>query len=72
MASFETTISASMDNLAKDLESLYFLNNTVAPAGYQFEQLLGCKYGAGSNQPSISCNESDTDTDVEEGEEDPT
>ncbi len=72
MASFETSISASMDNLADDLECLSFFNNTVAPAGYQFEPVLGCKCSTGINQPSISDSESDSDTYGEEGEEDPT
>ncbi len=71
-ASFETSISASMDNLAEDLESLCFVNNTVAPAGYQFEPVLSCKCSTGSDQPSISDSESDSDTDGKDREEDPT
>ncbi len=72
MASVETSISASMDNLAEDLESVCFVNNTVASAGYQFELVLGCKCSTGSDQPSISDSESDSGTDDEEEEEDPT
>ncbi len=72
MASFETGISASMDNLAEDLESLCFVNNTVAPAGYQFESVSGCNFSKLVIHRSISDCESDSDTDDEDGEEDPT